>query len=293
MPVPAEYANLNNINTVRQQLTAVKQLGFNMIAQSFAPDSTPYDWLAYLQAAEQTDLALVAIINDAPPIWKNSGFDVGVNEAFLKATQSHPALYAFAIVDDPFGPRFNNTITSERLRLLYNQVKKIAPSTRILVTFDKSIAKAETNNLVNVAFKSGQCDICVIDACEFRNTGDGNRFRRDELLAQQRISRTVIKREAPLAQLWSTAQAFGATARNPADETTWFYMPKPYELQQFADTLYANDLQQRGKLDGILWLEWSWDWRSRRMIQATLGASEFGAQREWVKSFARQLKLIP
>lgn len=293
MPVPANYANMAGISTVRQQFSAIKALGFNLVAQSFEPTSTPYDWLAYLQAAEQANLAVIATFTSTPPVWKDSSFDLGVNEAFLKATQAHPAMYAFVIIDDPFNPKFNNTITSERLRQLYTQTKHVAPNTRLLVLFHKSIAKAETSNTLNVAFKSGQCDICVIDAYEFRNTGDGNRFRRDDLIAQQRVSRAVIKREAPQAQLWTTAQVFGATARNPGDETTWFYMPRADELQQLTEVLTSNELQQRGKLDGIIWLEWAWDWESRRAIQATLGATEFAAQREWIKIFARQLKLLP
>lgn len=291
MPVPMDRANAANIGGIRLQFSALKALGFNAVAQSFAPTTNAYDWLAYLQAAEQDNLAVIATFNNAPPVWKESRFDLGINEAFLRAAQTQPSLYAFAIIDDPYNPKFNGVISTERLRALYRQVKDLAPNVRVMVTFNKSLARAETENNPNFTFKSGQCDICVISASEFRNTGDGNRFRRDDLLAQQRSARAVIKREDPRAQLWTNAQVFGATTRIPTDENSWYYMPKPDELQQMADLLWSSDLQARGKLDGILWIEWAWDWHTRPVVQATLGGAEFGAQREWVKSFAKRLGL--
>jgi len=293
MPVPITLANAANINAVRAQFSTLKSLGFNTVAQSFAGNTSAYDWLAYLQVAEQENLAVIAAFTETPLTWQDSHFELGIREAFLRVAQNQAAFYALVVAHDPFNPKHGGMFTTERLRVLYQQIKIVAPAARVLVLYQDSLGKPELTNNPNTIFKSGQCDVCVITGCAFRNTGDGNRFRRDTLLAQQRLARTVIKREDPRAQLWTTAQVLGATTRLPQDETSWYYMPAPDELQQMVDVLWSAELQQRGKLDGVIWAEWAWDWQSRPIIQGTLGSPEYGAQREWVKNFSKRLGIVP
>lgn len=291
MAVPIDNATAANREAARVEIKRLKALGINSVIQLFAPQTTLYDWQTFLDVAAQEEIAIIAGFADAPPVWNGTQFDLGMNEAFLKALQKHPALYAYLIVDDPFGPKYGNVITTERLQLLYRQVKSVAPNTRVIVQFGRTISKAELERNPRSAFKTGMCDICVIGATEFRNLGDGNKFRRDDLILNHTLARAVIKRENPKAQIWTMLQTFGAVARSGNAESSTYYMPSADELRQLLDTLGLLDTQTKVKSDGYVWQQWAPDLQARDAALNTLWDSDFGAQRDRVKQMAKQLGL--
>jgi hypothetical protein len=291
MAVPIDGATAANRDLARSEFKRLKMLGVNIVVQWFAPQTTLYDWQSYLDVAAHEDIAIIAGFADAPPVWNGSQFDLGVNEAFLKALQKHPAFYAYLIVDDPFGPKYGGAITTERLQLLYRQSKSIAPNARVVVQFGRTISKAEQERNPRNAFKAGVCDICVIGATEFRNLGDGNKFRRDDLILNHTLARSVIKREDPKAQIWTLLQAFGAVARVSNDESNTYYMPSADEIKQMVDTLGLLDSQIKVKSDGYIWQQWAPDLQARDAAMNTLWDSDFAAQRDRVRQTARQLGL--
>lgn len=291
LAVPIDSATAANRQVARAELKRLKTLGINIVIQLFSSQTTLYDWQTFLDVAAQEDIAIIAGFADAPPVWNGTQFDLGVNEALLKALQKHPALYAYLILDDPFGPKYTGVMVSERLQLLYRQVKSVAPNVRVMVQFGRTISKAEQERNPRNAFKAGMCDICVIGATEFRNLGDGNKFRRDDLILNHTLARTVIKREDPKTQIWTLLQAFGAVARIGNDESSTYYMPSADELKQMLDTLGLLDSQTKIKSDGYLWQQWAPDLQARDAALNTLWDPDFGAQRERVKQTAKQLGL--
>lgn len=289
--VPAERAIIANSAGLRAELRQLKTLGINIVEQSFTRGSTLYDWRAFLDVAAQEAIYVIPGLLDAPPTWNGTRFDLGQNEALLRGIQNHPALYAILILDDPFHPKFGGAFTTDRLQLLYQQIKQIAPNARVMIKFNRGILKAEQEKNPRVAFQAGLCDICAIGALEFRDYGDGKKFRRDDLLVNHNYSRALIKRQNPQAQLWTSVQVFGAPVRLANDESTTYYLPPPGELQQAIDLILSPDLQAKAKLDGIVWQQWSSDTVAREPIQFTLRDLEFAAQRDIVKALAKKLGL--
>ncbi|MBI3955669.1 hypothetical protein HY339_00270 [Candidatus Gottesmanbacteria bacterium] len=261
-------------------LKAIKDgTGVTTVAQAFPSSSTQKDWHVFFDAAENFDMKVIPFFGlEAPPKWNGKSFDLGINETFLKTMKDHPALYAFFLIDEPFHAKHGWNVTTERLQLLYQQAKAIAPNVPMIVQYSREISKAENGGNTKYRFAAGQCDICKISALEFRNYGQGNVFDRDALIANHTVSRRVITRENPTAQLWSTVQVFGSAGGKSS-----YYMPTSSELQQMVDTLFSDQLQQEGKLDGVSWQAWiAFDTDDAK--QLNLSKPQFGAHRTIARS---------
>jgi hypothetical protein len=286
--VPEDRANAGNVANIRSEFRTLKDLGINVVVQSFASGSTESDWQAYLDAAAEEGLLVAGWFRTEPPVWNGSGFDLGINKVFLSSMKNHPALYAFFLIDEPFHSKHGWEITAERLQLLYRQAKDIAPDVLMGVQFSREIKLAEDRQNPNYGFRSGMCDICVIGGLDFRNYGNGNQFYRDDMLANQRASRAVIKREDPNARIWATIQVFGS-----AQGRSSYYMPSPAELQEVVDLLFSSELQATGQLDGVIWQQWMPYSKTGDAAQYTLSDPQFEEQRNIVKNTAEHLGLPP
>jgi len=285
--VPEEGATAGNVEEIRAQFRKLRYLGVNVVVQSFPSESNETDWIAYLDAAMQEDLQVAGWFESQPPVWTGNSFDLGINEVFLRAVKDHPALYAIFLVDEPFHKKHGWEITAERLQLLYQQAKAIAPNVPVAVQFSREIQKAEEGRNPQYVFKSGMCDICNISSLEFRNYGEGNRFYSDVLIKNHLVSRAVVKREAPGAEIWTTVQVFGS-----ATGGSTYYMSSADEVQQMVDLLLSPELQAAGELDGIIWQSWASFHESQEAMQYTLGDPECEAQRNTVRETAIRLGLL-
>ncbi|MEW5988200.1 MAG: fibronectin type III domain-containing protein [Chloroflexota bacterium] len=285
-PVSTEVAAAGHEEEIRDALQAVQALGINLVIQSFAEDSTEADWQAFLDVAAEEGLWVIPGFQDAPPVWNGTDFDLGVNEPFLQAMSDHPAVYAYWLIDEPFHEKHNWTITAERLQLLYQQARAVAPNLPMAVQFSREIMRGEQNPGDTYDFRDGMCDICVISALEFRDFGDGPQFYSDVLIENHTISRAVIRREAPQAQIWTTAQVFGDAHGNSS-----YYMPSPAEVQAMTDLLLSPELQAAGQLNGIVWQQWTSPHLQQAPGQFTLGDVSMSGQREVVTETAVDLDL--
>ncbi|MEW5989603.1 MAG: hypothetical protein AB1791_23490 [Chloroflexota bacterium] len=285
--MPPEEAKAANAQNIRAQFQAIKQLGIDVAGQSFSDRSTPADWQAYLDAAEAEGLGVLPVFFDAPPAWDGNTWDLGVNGEFLAAMKDHPALYAIFIIDEPFHREKHRGVTTAALRQLYDQVKSIAPNVPVAVQFSREITDAEQENDRRHAFKSGLCDICIISALEFRNYGLGNRLDEDTLVENQSVSRMVISREAPQAQIWTTAQVFGAARTTSSGGSgSSYFMPSAEQLQQMVDLLLSAEVQSHGRLSGIVWQQWA----HLAAGQLTLADSPFETLRGVVRATNESLR---
>ncbi|MEW5988124.1 MAG: hypothetical protein AB1791_15945 [Chloroflexota bacterium] len=289
--VPGEQATAPYESEIRQAFQDIKALGANVVGQIFTPQSTEADWRFFFDLAYEEGLWVLPVFFDEPPVWRDTGFDLRVNGRFLKALAGHPALLAFFIVDEPFHRKHDFTINGERLALLYQQVKAIAPDTPVAVQFSREIARAESRANREYAFRPGLCDICIISALEFRNYGDGNQFRQADLERNHLLSRAAIAREAPQAQIWTTMQVFGSVKTTEGQGESTYYMPSAEELQQMVDVLFSPELQAAGPLSGIVLQQWASSTADMDRSQYTLGDPQFDAQRVIIQELARRVGL--
>lgn len=285
-PVPLDAAYAGNVEQIRTEFRKLKDLGINVVMQAFGPESTEADWQAYLDTATQEGLKVGVWFRESPPVWNGSNFDLGPNGVFLAAMKDHPALAVFLIIDEPFH-RKHGQITGAQLQSLYQQAKAIAPNIPMAVQFSREIEDAETNNTPEYAFKDGMCDVCILSALAFRNNGNGNIFYKGALVTDHTISRAVIKREDPNAQIWSTVQVFGS-----ADGSSSYYMPSPAELQEMLDILFSSDLRTAGELNGLIWQRWASPYTDQDASQHTLEDPEFEDLRNIVKNTAQSFNLL-
>ena len=285
--VPEDRANVGGVDEIRTAFRKLKELGISVVGQAFAAESTRDDWQAYLDVAAQENIKVAGWFRDTPPVWTGSSFDLGVNRVFLEAMKDHPALYAFLLIDEPFHKKHGWEITVERLQLLYQQAKQIAPRVLMAVQFSREVEKAEARQDPRFAFKRGMCDVCIISTLEFRNYGEGNLFYRDVLLATHSVSRAVIRREDPEAKIWTTVQVFGSSTGDSS-----YYMPRADELQQMVDLLLSPELRAAGALDGMLWQQWASFYAAKNSEQYTLSDPEFEELRNIVRDTARRLNLL-
>lgn len=282
-----EEAQAANVAAIRAQFQIIKQLGVGVAGQSFSDRSTEADWQAYLDAAEAEGLGVLPVFFDAPPAWDGNAWDLGINGAFLTAMKDHPALYAIFIMDEPFHREKHRGVTTAALQQLYQQVKGIAPNVPVAVQFSREITDAEQENDRRHAFKSGLCDICIISALEFRNYGLGNRLDEDTLMENQSVSRLVISREAPQAQIWTTVQVFGAARTTSSGGSgSSYFMPSAEQLQQMLDLLLSAEVQSNGRLSGIVWQQWA----HLAAGQLTLADSPFETLRNVVRAANESLR---
>ncbi len=286
-PVPFHKVGAENVDEIRATFGKLRELGISIVFQPFLPGFTKADWKAYLDVALQQDMKVVGWVPYRTQEWGDDGFEWGMNKVFLESVKDHPALYAFFMIDEPFSARHGWTITAERLQLMYQQAKEIAPNVPVVVQFSREIMNAELGEYrPQYAFKSGMCDICVIGTREFRNYGQGNVFYSDMLLSNHAISRVVIKREDPNAEIWTMVQVFGSPNAKSS-----YYMPSVDELQQMIYLVLSPELQAAGELDGIIWQQWASPFEAQDPKQYTLGDPEFEALRSVVKDTARRLGL--
>ena len=286
--VPEDRANAANVDQIRAELKRLKELGLNIVVQSFQVGSTEADWKAFFDIAAEEGLGVIPAFRTEPPVWTGSGFDLGSGPQLLAAMKDHPALYAYFLVDEPFHEKHDWQITADRLQMLYQQFKAIAPRVPMMVQFSREIKLIEEKKKPQYEFRSGMCDICVISALEFRNYGEGDRFYSDELVSNHIVSRAVIKRENPGAQIWSTIQVFGT-----ATGKSTYYMPSAQELGQMTDVLFSPELQEAGELDGVIWQLWASPRTDQDSGQLSLADPEADAQRQKIKEIARTLGLLP
>lgn len=289
-PVSVEVAAAGHEEEIRDALNAVQAMGVNVVIQSFAEDSTEDDWQAFLDVAAEEGLWVIPGFQDVPPVWNGTDFDLGINETFLVAMGDHPAVYAYWLIDEPFHEKHNWTITAERLQLLYQQARTLAPNLPMAVQFSREIMRGEQNPGDTYDFRNGMCDICVISALEFRDFGDGPQFYSDVLIENHTVSRAVIRREAPQAQIWTTAQVFG-----DAQGSSTYYMPSAAEVQAMVDLLLSPELQAAGELNGIVWQQWASPHLQQAPGQFTLGDVSMDGQRGVVieTAVALDLPLVP
>lgn len=273
--VETPKATQANASGITGGLKAIRNgTGMTVVGQAFPKTSTQTDWKTFFDAAHDAGIKVIPFFGlEAPPLWNGSTFTLGINETFLKAMKDHPALYAFFLIDEPFHAKHGWNVTTERLQTLYQQAKAIAPKVPMLVQYSREISKAETGGNKKFAFAAGQCDICMISALEFRNYGKGNVFDRGALMDNHTVSRRVITRENPGAQLWSTVQVFGSAGGKSS-----YYMPAESELNDMIDTLFSDELEKEGALDGLSWQAWvAYDTDDR--TQLNLSKPLYGAHR--------------
>jgi hypothetical protein len=243
------------------------------------------DWAAYLNTVAGANMKAIVYFPDDPSPWTD--FDNAAQGRFLKwaAANNPPALYAFYLVDEPFHTKHNPPFTTETLQRLYQHARQLAPNVPMLVQYSREIAVAESQGDTQHAFSSGQCDLCAISTLEFSTQRGACNLDTGTLKSNHANSRRIIKAQAPDAQIWTTAEVFGAVGGGE------YCMGDSSSVQQMADLLFSNQLQSVGQLSGIIWQFWASPSTTQDAVQDTLGDSQFGAQRDVVKATAQRLGL--
>lgn len=279
---------VTNTELVQDQLTQMKAIGINLVAQVFSGNSTEIEWKTFADLVAASNLKFVPFIRDEIPVFDKSTnrWDLGIHGRFLASMKDHSALYAMFVFDEPH----RHGVTADQLALLYQQAKNIAPETKIGVGFSGEIWRAETEqygkNSLLFAFREGLCDICLISGLEFRTaprTG-AKTYQREDAVNNHTYSRRVIAREAPDVEVWSTIQVFGS-------DSSTYYMPSTSEFQDIIDLILSDDLQKIITLDGISFQVWKSVEPGQDNRQNSLGDPEFGGHREIVKKTAERLGL--
>lgn len=289
LPVPQDQTYARNADAIRQSFRELHAHGITVVGQFFASDSVEADWQVFFDIAAEEGIGVIPAFEEAPR-WNGDHFDLGITGELLNAMHDHPALYAIAPVDEPFHARHNWEITATRLQQLYRQLKEIAPNTPVYVPFSREIWKGEQGRYgSDYVFKSGMCDICVISTLEFRNFGDGNKFDSDTALQNHAVSRAVIRREDPDAQIWTTIQAFGSVGTTEGRNGSSYYMPDADEFQAMIDLLLSPELQNNGELDGIMWQQWQSRGTQQDQQQYTLADPQFAEHRTIITETAARL----
>ena len=267
---------------IRDTFRQIKDLGIPLVLQVVSSDSSLNDWRAYLDVAAEEDIKVVTSFIENPPQWDGEKFDLGINEDYLLAMKDHPALFGFAILDEPYHQKHNRQFTSDRLQTLYNQVKDIAPNVKIMVQFSRELWKFGDNP--NTAFKNNQCDICGVSSLEFRNYGEGNIFDKDSLTQNHITSRSILKKADSDGLISTFVQAFGSAGGGSS-----YYMPEPDEFQQMIDILLSDRLQDAGKLNILGFQTWRALDARADSGQLNLSKPEFSRHRDIIKKTCSNL----
>ncbi|MCO5183982.1 MAG: hypothetical protein M9965_08610 [Anaerolineae bacterium] len=294
LAVPTDAVYVANADEIRAAMRELKALDINIIFQLFPADSTVADWRSFLDIAAEEGMLVDLGMEDGSPRWNGADFDLGPYETLLRELADHPALYAVAIIDEPYHKKHNFEITTDRLQLLYRQSKALAPDLPVHVGFSREIWKAAEGRYgPEYSFAPGLCDICAVSTLEFRNYGDGNFFDAETALNNHLASRETIRRLAPDSQIWTTVQAFGSVNTTDNGEGGTYYMPSADELQEMLALLFSDELQAAGALDGVMWQQWASRYTDQDSKQYTLSDPEFAAHRELMKQVGENAGFTP
>lgn len=278
--VPVEKAYSSNSKEIIESLSKIREtLNIDLAAQIFAGDTTEKDWEFVLNSAEKYNFKLIIAFEDganSPPKWNGTSFDLGIAGEFLKKYKDHPALYTVLVVDEPYHSRHNGEYTPERLRVLYSQLKNVAPNLPVFLQFSRQLSKFNDNGKLGQIFTDNMCDICGVSALEFRNYGEGRIFDTQTLIDNNTISRSLISQRDSEALIYVTAQTFGSIKQNGG-----YYMPTPEELSQMLDLLFSPKLQSSGEIDILAFQSWQSAFVEDK-YQNNLSKDEFSLHRQIV-----------
>lgn len=294
LAVPTDASYVANADEIRAAMRELKALGINIIFQLFPSDSTVADWRSFLDIAAEEGMQVDIGMEDRSPRWNGTDFDLGPYDTLLRELGDHPALYAVAIIDEPYHKKHNFEITTDRLQILYQQSKALAPDLPVHVGFSREIWKADEGRYGSeYSFAPGQCDICAVSTLEFRNYGQGNFFDVETAANNHLASRETIRRLAPNSQIWTTVQTFGSVNTTDNNEGGTYYMPSADELQEMLALLFSDELQAAGALDGVMWQQWASRYTDQDSKQYTLSDPEFAAHRDMMKQVGENAGFTP
>lgn len=249
--VPTEETGIEFRDKYIKEMIDIKNTGISVIGQPLSEYTTSDDWIAYLDAAQDNGLKVTFLFpNKLPgviPSWNGTNFDLNFSGEVLQAVKDHPALYSFALYDEPW-----EEMSAEQLRVLYSQAKEIAPNVNMLVGFSRQIVLAAESNNRSRDFTSGMCDTCLISSLDYRRyPQDGNKeiFYEETLRKTHKVSREIISREAPEARIGTNTQLFGSSGSS-------YYFPTLDEYKKSIDIILSDEMENIAHIDEIILQRW-------------------------------------
>lgn len=224
-------------------LPKIKSLGMNVVMQDFPRDGSPADWLAYLDAAHEQELQVIAWFWPESWTWNGSEWIIDRQaKQFIETVAAHPALFAVYGLHEPY---WNNCegcgYTTAQQQALYQAIKRIAD---VPIYSDLDAIASYSARGPDTAFADGVCDYCGVWYYPFRSDG---RYEREKLIAQLQADLAVLKERAPNSRLVWIMQSFAQGA------PYFLRMPTADEMRDLAAIVYAEDIA------GAFWYPWSFD----------------------------------
>ncbi len=284
--VPREEITPINSSKIAQGISEIKEtLGINIIFQSFDTNSTQENWAAFFKEVQKENVKVLVALTDAnyvPSCQSDTVCDLGLVKDFLTFYNENPevfgdSLYGVLLIDEPL-----EDINAVQLKSLYSQAKEISPQVPLVVGWSRELWKASQNKKNKFEFTDGMCDVCLISALEFRDNGTGPIFDKETLIANQTVSRRVIKEADPDAKIITSLQVFGSPDGS-------YYFPTLEELTELTKIVMSEELQADGQLDAVMWQSWAAPTSNKSQRQLNLSDPTKSELQEFVKRLCSQV----
>lgn len=163
-----------SLRTIRSALPHAAIVGLFLGNQMGGPS----DWRALLDIAQQEQFQVVIGFADVVDGRAEQGFrptrtastwQLGSLGDFFACVEcaTHPALYAVLALDEPWHPTKRPFYSTTDLQSLYQALKALSPSTRVMLAFSREIWRQMDNP--NAQYTSGMADVVQISALEFQD----------------------------------------------------------------------------------------------------------------------------
>jgi hypothetical protein len=224
-------------------LELVKGLGIDVVLNVFQHDESPETWLAYLDAAQEHEIQVVAWLWPAGWTWDGETWQIDDQaRTFVQTVAGHPALMAVYTLHEPYyNDCFGCGYTTAQQQALYTAVKEIAS---VPIWSEVDGIAFWTAQGEETAFADGVCDYCGTGYYPFL---EGDVYERKELIARLNADLAVAEERAPNSKIVWNMQVFAQSAL-PA-----YRMPTEEEMRDLAALVYRTDIA------GAMWYPWTFN----------------------------------
>ncbi len=220
-------------------------LGGNYALVELSTDSG--SWKSTLAAAEKNHLKLIIWPLGSGHqwtcwAWDGASWDISKGLNILRFSENYinsggQALLAIVMSHEPFYNNGSDPFTSAELKMLYSDIKTVAPHVKLFVYMNDM---AYYDKRVGTKIEDGIMDI----AGTYRHTFGGAEGSWEDSFKQIDDDRALIDSKGLNMQLFFSLQTFGISG-------TKYQMPTAAEMLEFGTTILEKD-----KLDGISFYPW-------------------------------------
>ena len=230
-----EFPNGGDLTTV------VESLGGGVVLQTFDHDSSPAQWSAQLDLAQNHGLEVVAWL--WPEGWEWDGNDWQIDNqarSFIQTVAAHPATLAVYALHEPYWRGCPTCgLTTAQQQVLYQEIKAIAD---IPLYSEIGSVTYWADQGQDTTLAEGVCDYCAVWYFPF--FADGT-FRRDEFISHLDDELAAIRDLSPNSEAVWLMQVFAM-----ADH------PEPRRMPTAAEIRDINTIVVKRDVSGVFWYVW-------------------------------------